>query len=108
MSDYKDTKKIMEKCKGKVGLLVDVAHLKVSAKTLNFDPNRYLRKLNKFIKAYHLSDNNGLSDQNRNVEKNSWFWKHIKKDVDYCTLELKDLRVTNLKRQIRLVKNFFN
>lgn len=104
MSDYKDTKKIMKMCKGKVGLLVDVAHLKVSSKTLNFDPNKYLIKLNKFIKAYHLSDNNGLSDQNRNVKKNSWFWKHIKKDVDFFTLELKDLRILNLKNQIKLVK----
>ena len=35
----------MKNCNKNVGLLVDVAHLKVSAKTLNFDPKGYLIKL---------------------------------------------------------------
>ena len=42
MSNYSDTIRIMKNCNKNVGLLVDVAHLKVSAKTLNFDPKDIL------------------------------------------------------------------
>ena len=104
MSHYLDAKKIMQKCGDKVGLLVDVAHLKVSAKTLKFKPEEYLIKLNQYIKAYHLSDNNGLADENKNVSNNSWFWKYIKKDAKYCTLELKNLDISNVKNQLKLVR----
>ncbi len=108
MSDYADTMKIMKKCSKNVGLLIDVAHLKVSAKTLNFNPQNYLIKLKKFIKAYHLSENNGLADENKNVLKKSWFWKFIKKDAAFCTLELKNLSLSNVKKQIKLVNKKLN
>ena len=32
-----------------VSLLIDLAHLKVSAKTLNFSPSEYLKKCDKWI-----------------------------------------------------------
>ena len=105
MSSYVDAFKIMKKCgNNNVGLLVDVAHLKVSAKTLKFKPEDYLIKLDKYIKGYHLSDNNGLADENKNVTTDSWFWKYIKKDKDFCTLELKNLKITNVMKQLNLVK----
>ena len=104
MSNYSDTIRIMKNCNKNVGLLVDVAHLKVSAKTLNFDPKRYLIKLHKYIEAYHLSDNDGLSDQNENISNKSWFWKYIKKDASFCTLELKNLNINNVKNQLKLVR----
>lgn len=104
MSDYSDAKKIMNKCGNQVGLLVDLAHLKVSARTLKFKPEEYLVKLDKFIKAYHLSDNNGLADENKNVSRKSWFWKYIKKDAKYYTLELRNLDISNIKKQLKLVK----
>lgn len=104
MSNYSDTIRIMKNCNKNVGLLVDVAHLKVSAKTLNFDPKRYLIKLHKYIEAYHLSDNDGLSDQNENISNKSWFWKYIKKDASFYTLELKNLDISNVKKQLKLVR----
>ena len=103
MSHYKDAKKIMIGCRNRVGLLVDVAHLKVSANTLNFKPEEYLLKLNKYIKAYHLSDNNGLADENKNISNKSWFWKYIKTDAEFCTLELRNLNLKNVKKQLNLV-----
>ena len=42
-----------------VGLLMDVAHLKVSAKTLGFDPKQAHAKVKRWIQGYHLSDNDG-------------------------------------------------
>jgi len=88
-----------------VKLLIDVAHLKVSAKTLKFDPINYLSKLENWIEAYHLSDNNGQIDSNKNLTSKSWFWKYLKADVKYCTLELKDLSLYNIKSQLILCKN---
>ena len=85
-----------------VKLLVDVAHLKVSAKTLKFDPVKYLSKLENWIEAYHLSDNNGMVDDNKNLTSHSWFWKYIKTDAEFCTLELKDLSLHNIKSQLKL------
>ena len=108
MSHYSDAKKIMKNCGDKVGLLVDVAHLKVSANTLKFKPEEYLIKLDKYIKAYHLSDNNALADENKNISNKSWFWKYIKKDAEFCTLELKNLNIKNVKKQLKLVNQKLN
>ena len=102
MTKLNDTKKIMTHTDENVRLLIDVAHLKVSSKTLNFDPIKYLSKMNKWIEAYHLSDNNGKADENKNLNSKSWFWKYLNKDAKYCTLELRDLRIKNIKSQIKL------
>ena len=102
MTKLNDTKKIMTHTDENVRLLIDVAHLKVSSKTLNFDPIKYLSKTNKWIEAYHLSDNNGKADENKNLNSKSWFWKYLNKDAKYCTLELRDLRIKNIKSQIKL------
>ena len=104
MTRLDECKKIMISTDENVRLLVDVAHLKVSSKTLNYDPVKYLKKLDKWIEAYHLSDNNGISDENKNLTSRSWFWKYLKNDAKYCTLELRDLSVNNIHSQINLCK----
>lgn len=105
MTKLDECKKIMKNTDENVRLLIDVAHLKVSSKTLNYDPIRYLTKLEKWIEAYHLSDNNGEADENNNLKSNSWFWKYINKNAKYCTLELKNLTIKNIKSQINLCRN---
>lgn len=105
MTNFSDTKKIMENTRENVGLLVDVAHLKVSAKALNFNPENYLIKTIRWTKGYHLSDNDGISDQNKNLKYNSWFWKFLSKKVGFVTLELKNLKNENILSQLKLVKN---
>ena len=105
MTRLEECKKIMNSTDENVRLLIDVAHLKVSSKTLNYDPIRYLSKLEKWIEAYHLSDNNGKADENNNLKSNSWFWKYINKNAKYCTLELKNLTIKNIKSQINLCRN---
>ena len=92
MSNYSDTIRIMKNCNKNVGLLVDVAHLKVSAKTLNFDPKRYLIKLHKYIEAYHLSDNDGLSDQNENISNKKLVLEIYKKRCLFLHIRTKKSR----------------
>ena len=52
-----------------IGLLLDVAHFKLSAKTENFSLDKGIKKVNKYIKGYHLSDNNGFVDSNKGIKK---------------------------------------
>jgi sugar phosphate isomerase/epimerase len=51
--------------------LLDVAHLKVSAKSLDLNFNDELKKLFPLTNYIHLSDNDGLHDQNKAFDKNS-------------------------------------
>ena len=50
-----------------IGLLLDVAHLKVSSNSLEFNLIDAHEKLAPWIKAYHLSDNDGTQDSNHPV-----------------------------------------
>ena len=56
-----------------IGLLLDVGHLKVSSKSENFDLKKAIKKLNKLIKGYHLSENNSIADQNKPLKKKYGF-----------------------------------
>ncbi len=105
MTDIEGTKEIVEKFDDNLFFLVDVAHLKVSAKTLDFDASRYLEIFKDQIGGYHLSDNDGLSDSNQAVTKNSWFWPYLRKDLSYYTLEIYDQNPKVLYSQLKLTEN---
>lgn len=65
-----------------LGLLVDLGHLNVSAKQLKFDKYSYLEKLRPWIKAFHISTNDGNSDQGRPFTKDEWFIEPLKQFPD--------------------------
>jgi len=102
MADHKDAIKIMKKTPENVCLLLDVAHLKVSSKTLDFSKTEFIKKCNKWIRVYHLSDNDGNFDTNDEVRSNSWFWKYLKKDAIYYSLEIKFKNIAQIKKQIKI------
>ena len=106
MTSTIQTLKMIKKFPKNVNLLVDLAHLKVSSKTLNFSPTNFLKRCNKWIKAYHISDNSGYFDTNGNFSKKSWFWPYLKKDKAYYTLELKTTNLKKIKSQIQLLNNY--
>jgi sugar phosphate isomerase/epimerase len=95
----------MEKMPSNIGLLLDVAHLKVSAKTLNFGLHEAHVNLKKWIKGYHLSDNNGDADSNECITESSWFWDSILLDLSYYTLEVYGLSTPALASQVDLLHN---
>ena len=105
MSDPEETLMIMENSPNNIKLLVDVAHLKVSANSLNYNPADLFLRCNDYISGYHLSDNNGLSDTNNKINEKSWFWKYLKKNLDYYSLEIYGETVDNLKRIKKLCQN---
>jgi sugar phosphate isomerase/epimerase len=74
------------------GLLIDVGHANVSATALDFDREDFFTTLEPHIAAFHLSDNDGIRDQNRPFDKNAWFMKHLARFPDaVLTLELNRL-----------------
>jgi len=97
-----DILKFFKKTPKNVGFLLDVGHLKVSAKTEKFDLIQSLKKLNKIVMGYHLSDNDFTEDQNLGFSKNSWFVKFLKKDLDYYTIEVYEKNINKIKK----IKNF--
>ena len=87
-----------------IGFLLDVAHLKVSAKTLGFNLQKAHKDLREIITAYHLSDNNGLIDSNKKFTNKSWFWKNINNQAKFFTIEVYNLSLNGYKKLIKIVK----
>lgn len=87
-----------------VGLLLDVAHLKVSSNSLGFDLNKSIQNLNKYVEGYHISDNNGFSDENQKIDKDAWFLGFLKR-LPYNVLEVYDYKEEVIKDQLELLKN---
>jgi sugar phosphate isomerase/epimerase len=94
----------MKNTPSNVNLLVDVAHLKVSSQSLGLDGTLFLTECKKWIKAYHLSDNNGLEDENKSFDSNSWFWTHIINGLNYYSLEVYTSSLNVLHEQSELAE----
>ena len=93
----------MSKVPSNVGLLLDVAHLKVSGNALGFDVVAAHKHLRPWIKAYHLSDNDGTADSNSALSKESWFWSDLVRGLDYYSLEVYRTSTPELVAQRELV-----
>jgi len=105
MCDADECEKVINSCPENVKLLIDVAHLKVSSNSLNFDKIKFLDKCNHLAGGYHLSDNDGLSDSNDKFDNKSWFWDHIDRKKDYYSIEVYNLRNNEIIELINIVKN---
>jgi sugar phosphate isomerase/epimerase len=104
MVDEPECTEIMNRVSNNVKMLVDVAHLKVSSNSLNFDRISFLKKLDKWIFAYHLSDNDGNSDSNQKIRLDSWFWPYIKSNLDYYSIEVYGEEPEELVKQKELTQ----
>jgi len=91
-----------------IGFLLDVGHLKVSSVSENFDLKDGIIKLNKITNGYHLSDNNGLEDQNKNFTMNAWFIKYLKKNLNYYTLEIYKTNLNKIYKTKLILEKFLN
>lgn len=105
LTNPKEIKKFFSNLDKNIGLLLDVAHFKVSSNSEKFDLKKGYKQIYKYIKAIHLSDNNGKADTNSKIKKNSWFLKILKKKLDYYSIEVYSKNIKLLKSQINLIKN---
>ena len=55
-----------------LGILVDTGHLNVSAHTFGFDRISFIEQVASKIVAFHVHDNNGVSDLHQPVTPESW------------------------------------
>lgn len=62
--EYEELKEMLD-----FNLLLDVAHLKVSSKTLGLNFKTELKNMSKESDYWHLSDNNNLADENKGFDK---------------------------------------
>jgi sugar phosphate isomerase/epimerase len=85
-------------------LLLDTGHLKVSSKTLGKDVCEELIKIEKYIKAIHHSDNDGISDTNDLLDENYWFARYISKFSQHMNvLEVNAKGILDIESQIKLL-----
>jgi sugar phosphate isomerase/epimerase len=103
MCDPEESRKIMAMMPSNVGLLIDVAHLKVSSRSLGFDPGGMFEQCRERIAGYHLSDNDGLEDSNQPFAEDAWFWPYLKADVGYYTVEVYGRSPAQLLQLVKLV-----
>ena len=88
-----------------INVLLDVGHLKVTAKVMGFDPLKFIEQLKDKLRVVHLSDNNGAEDQNMPIAEDSWFWPHIPwEQLEYVSLEILPQPLSLLKEQVQLTK----
>jgi sugar phosphate isomerase/epimerase len=103
LTNYKDVINFFKLMPKNVRLLIDVAHLKVSANTEKLDPIKSLKIMNKYVKGYHFSENNGHIDSNGPFNKKAWFLPYIKKNLEYYSIEVYNKSPTKLKSQINIL-----
>lgn len=108
MSRPEEINFIMERVPKNIKLLMDVAHLKVSSNVLGFNKVAAFKSVKKWIRAYHLSDNDGMHDSNDLFNEKSWFVNLLsKKNIRYASVEVYNSDINKLKNQIKIAKNFF-
>lgn len=104
LTNYIDVQNFFKLMPKNVRLLIDVAHLKVSAKTEKLNSIKSLRIMNKYAEGYHFSENNGYTDSNSSFNKNAWFLPYVKKNLDYYSIEIYNESPSKLKSQINILK----
>ncbi len=82
----------------RVGILLDTAHLKVSATTLNFDLLAAAEAILPFTRCVHHSDNDGLLDNNQPFDEKYWFLPLMKQaEAAFHVLEVRKQSAEELK-----------
>mgnify|MGYP001372521284 CR=1 FL=1 len=104
MSTIRETIFIMKNTRENIKLLIDVGHLNVAARTLKFNRIDFLKKTLNWTEGYQLSENDGIKDCNSPVKERSWFWPYINRRLDYYSLEVYNLDIDVIKKNLQLIK----
>ena len=84
----------------RIGLLLDTGHAKVSAKTRGGRPEQFLEDLSPFIRAFHLSDNDGCRDTNQSFDGRVWFAPFLKEFASLpMVIEVYRMPLENMLKQ---------
>lgn len=108
LSSPSEIDNFFESMSGKVGLLLDVGHLKVSCKTLELDLLLSFRKIDRWTEGYHLSENSGLEDEHKIFDLNAWFISQLNLDVEFATLEINNSTPTEIANLVAAMETEFS
>jgi sugar phosphate isomerase/epimerase len=88
----------------RAGILLDTAHLKVSANTLGFNPVEHAQLIIASAKCVHHSDNDGIFDTNQPFDSSYWFLP-LMKQAEHAihVLEVRKQNVDELMEMERLL-----
>jgi len=90
-----------------VRLLLDLAHLKVSARSLGFDAEIAISEIAPWIIACHLSDNDGTADTNQVLTEQSWCWQPLARYLQTpptWVLEVYNIAPDVILDQLRIIR----
>ena len=88
----------------RIGLLLDTAHTKVSAKTLGFDALVFFKELQQHTQCIHHSDNEGDFDNNQSIKEDYWFLPLMKNYANCLhVLEVKKITEEEIREQISIL-----
>ena len=89
-----------------VGLLLDLAHLKISSKTLEFSPQDAISYLNPLVVGYQASDNDSLEDTGLIFDESAWFMKYLDTSKEFITMELGNCEPSSFYDLERMLNSF--
>ena len=89
-----------------LGFLIDVGHAKVTATALRFDAQAFLDKVAPYVRAFHLSDNDGTADTNQCFDESAWFIPRLA-DFPETTMILESYRleIGEIRRVRRVIED---
>jgi sugar phosphate isomerase/epimerase/GNAT superfamily N-acetyltransferase len=89
----------------RLGILLDTAHLKISANTLKFDADAAVKKIKDLVRCVHHSDNDGETDSNMPLQNDYWFLKHMNQFPHAVhVIEVKNITPTEIEKEIKLLR----
>ncbi len=89
------------------GLLIDAGHLNVTANALDFDRHRFLDLVGPYMSAWHLSHNDGLTDQHQPLTADDWFLPRLKEiNVLGLTLEFSRASMDSIFGSLDIVERY--
>jgi sugar phosphate isomerase/epimerase len=91
MVDPLEIRETLESLDCEITLLLDLAHLKISAETLKFDLDDSIHFLNPLVNGYQVSENDGIEDDGLPFDDSVWFLNLIDKSKNFVTIELSEV-----------------
>lgn len=111
---------LMDSVPHTVGLLLDLGHMNISSKIMGFDRQKfldeYLAKYGDRLFEVHISENNGLKDEHKALDENSWQYDALKKirqvktsnqERVYC-LESRNAKKIEIQKNLEKINNIIN
>jgi sugar phosphate isomerase/epimerase len=97
---------IQDSLQGKLYFLIDVGHLNVSAQTLGLSRQDFLARISDDVVAFHLSENEGVTDDNLEISHKSWFMDFISRidPIKKIILEIKQSSIERIKSQVDILE----